>query len=82
VTKRSAYNSKPVLVPSDKQNISTKQSAYQNTYFFTLHPHFVQNKYVPHTINLHPLKGLTGHPKGVGEALPHSLRTADLVQES
>jgi hypothetical protein len=42
----------PVL--SDKWNISTKQSVYQNIYFI-LRPYFVQNKYVPHTNNSSPL---------------------------
>jgi hypothetical protein len=30
---------------TNKQNISIKQSAYQNVYFI-LHPYFIQNKYV------------------------------------
>jgi hypothetical protein len=49
-TKCVAYSSEPELVLSGKQNISTKQSAYQNIHII-LRPHFVQNKYAPHTKN-------------------------------
>jgi hypothetical protein len=47
------YSSEPVSILSDKQNISTKQSAYQNIYFI-LHPYVIQNKYVPPTIKSRP----------------------------
>jgi hypothetical protein len=36
-----------------KKNIPSKQSAWQNIYFF-LRPYFDQNKYVRHTNNLRP----------------------------
>jgi hypothetical protein len=43
-----------VLTVNDKQNISTKQSAYQNAYFI-LRPYFIQNKHVSY-------KQLAPHP--------------------
>jgi hypothetical protein len=54
---------------SGKQNISTTQNTYQNIYF-TLHTYFIQNKYVPYTINSPPPPG--------GGGVNHSLRTSDL----
>jgi hypothetical protein len=51
----------PVL--SDKQNISSKESAYQNIYF-TLRSCFLQNKYVPHTTNSRPPRGPAVPPGG------------------
>jgi hypothetical protein len=51
---------------NDKQNISTKQSAYQNIYFI-VRPLFVQNKYVPPTNNSpHPPRYSNAHPQSEG----------------
>jgi hypothetical protein len=75
VTKCAAYISEPVAVPSDKYNISTKQSAYQNIYFILL-PYFVQNKYAPHTNNppSSPQRTNSAHSGGAH----HNLRNSEL----
>jgi hypothetical protein len=81
-------SSEPVPVLSDKLSISTKQSAYQNT-DFTLHPYFIQNKYVSHTINsrLSPGRGPTPPPPGgarptVWETLLYIIATIKKVTQS